>query len=537
MISKFTLIIFVFNSLLLMGQPRLQLVPEEIQFEDNFHRNKNVLFINSGDAPLRIDSLVYRNYYYFVRFNKIWEYPVFLQPGDTIKMDCILESFAFVPSSDTLDTLWIFSNSEKTLEKLKIKIKYFDDDYGLGYVTGKIWDGTAPISNAKLNFFYNGNYIVKSIFSNAQGSYDVELPPGFYTLAVEKDSFFTSYFENKYDPFSANLFYLYKDSSKTIDFYLERKPQTGNKVSGFVRDSLSEAKLKKGIVIVRKGVHNPEKISALSTKHDLQTGMYTGFIQPDGSFTIDNLTESGYYYVQAFSDYYIPAYYNFSNKQSVLWQNADSVFVSGALSNVNIFMPRDSSVGGGRILGTVTAAENSSSLSDMLILAKSLEYNQWVNYAFLNDGKNFRINNLPYGNYQLFTQKIGFTDGLSSILEISETSKIINGVNIEIAPAEVRCIKFSPDELVLFQNYPNPFNPTTKISFNIPSSKGLLDRQLVQLKVYDVLGNEIAVLLNNVELDGYQELEFDASKLSSGVYFYRLVYGKFFLSKKMIVIR
>ena len=70
MLYKFTLIFLVFNSILLLAQPRLEIDPDEIEFEDIFHRNKNVLFINSGDAPLRIDSLVYKNYYYFLRFNK-----------------------------------------------------------------------------------------------------------------------------------------------------------------------------------------------------------------------------------------------------------------------------------------------------------------------------------------------------------------------------------------------------------------------------------------------------------------------------------
>ena len=88
---KFTLILVVFNSLLLIAQPRLEITPDNIEFEDIFHRNKNVYFINTGDAPLIIDSLVYRNYhYYFLRFNKPWEYPVILQPNDSVKMDCIL---------------------------------------------------------------------------------------------------------------------------------------------------------------------------------------------------------------------------------------------------------------------------------------------------------------------------------------------------------------------------------------------------------------------------------------------------------------
>src|SRR4030066_288868 len=148
MIFKFTLILLVFNSILLLAQPRLELSPDNIQFEDIFHRNKNVLFINTGNDTLIIDSLIYKNYYYFVRFNKPWEYPVFLLPNDTLKMDCILESHIYVTTADTTDTLFIYNNGLKLPEKLKIKIKYYDDDYGKGYITGQITAGGTPIDSA-----------------------------------------------------------------------------------------------------------------------------------------------------------------------------------------------------------------------------------------------------------------------------------------------------------------------------------------------------------------------------------------------------
>ena len=112
-----------------------------------------------------------------------------------------------------------------------------------------------------------------------------------------------------------------------------------------------------------------------------------------------------------------------------------------------------------------------------------------------------------------------------------------------------------PDEFVLYQNYPNPFNPTTKIKYNIPSvilssSKDdesgvtLRLRQLtdqsdikVTLKVYDVLGNEIATLVDEQKKAGYYEVEFAATQLASGVYFYRLQAGNFIQTKKMLLLR
>ena len=94
---------------------------------------------------------------------------------------------------------------------------------------------------------------------------------------------------------------------------------------------------------------------------------------------------------------------------------------------------------------------------------------------------------------------------------------------------------YQPNNFYLAQNYPNPFNPSTKINFSIPNvGAGLA---LSVLKVYDVLGNEVATLVDEYRSAGSYEVEFDASKLSSGVYFYRLQAGTYVQSKKMTLIK
>ena len=88
-----------------------------------------------------------------------------------------------------------------------------------------------------------------------------------------------------------------------------------------------------------------------------------------------------------------------------------------------------------------------------------------------------------------------------------------------------------PSSPVLHDCYPNPFNPITKISFSIPKSG------MVRLSIFDVTGREIAVPLNEVRPAGNYSFDFDASKLSSGVYFYRLQTGNFNQAKSMILIK
>ena len=88
-----------------------------------------------------------------------------------------------------------------------------------------------------------------------------------------------------------------------------------------------------------------------------------------------------------------------------------------------------------------------------------------------------------------------------------------------------------PESINLYQNYPNPFNPTTKISWQSSVSNWQM------LKVYDVLGNEVATLVDEFKPAGIYEVEFDANKISSGIYFYVLKTPTFCEQKKMIVLK
>ena len=87
------------------------------------------------------------------------------------------------------------------------------------------------------------------------------------------------------------------------------------------------------------------------------------------------------------------------------------------------------------------------------------------------------------------------------------------------------------NSFVLEQNYPNPFNPSTTIQYTVGS------KQFVELKVYDVLGEEITTLVNEEKSEGTYEINFSASVLTSGVYFYKLQVGSFIDVKKMILLK
>lgn len=102
----------------------------------------------------------------------------------------------------------------------------------------------------------------------------------------------------------------------------------------------------------------------------------------------------------------------------------------------------------------------------------------------------------------------------------------ITSTTTETYEAEVIVYTFK-----LFDAYPNPFNPSTKIKFTIPQSG------FTSLKVYDLLGNKVATLVNEYKTVGEYEVEFEGSELTSGIYFYKLQSGSFVFIKKMVLMK
>ena len=93
-----------------------------------------------------------------------------------------------------------------------------------------------------------------------------------------------------------------------------------------------------------------------------------------------------------------------------------------------------------------------------------------------------------------------------------------------------------PNNFSLCQNYPNPFNPQTKIKFDVPANvKGQTSN--VKLIIYDLLGREVAILVNEELKPGTYEADWDGSNYSSGVYFYKIISGDFVATKKMLMVK
>jgi photosystem II stability/assembly factor-like uncharacterized protein len=174
-------------------------------------------------------------------------------------------------------------------------------------------------------------------------------------------------------------------------------------------------------------------------------------------------------------------------------------------------------------------------LTDGMVLAGTDLAPSWI-YASFNNG----------GSYSPYSEGL-FENASVEAFAVNDTFMFAgtdyNGVWRRLRPGVVSVqnqIKI-PQSYSLAQNYPNPFNPSTKIKFSIPQDVKRKTRNVI-LKVYDVLGNEIATLVNEEKSPGIYEVTFDVGtsrdlSLTSGVYFYRLQAGSFVTSKKMILLK
>ena len=106
-----------------------------------------------------------------------------------------------------------------------------------------------------------------------------------------------------------------------------------------------------------------------------------------------------------------------------------------------------------------------------------------------------------------------------------------DSASVSITVTDVGENPSNPEEFRLYDNYPNPFNPSTTFKYSLPEAS------FTSLKIYDAIGNEVAVVVDEIKSAGTHQIEFDASGLSSGIYYYTLQAGSFIETRKMVLLR
>ena len=182
-----------------------------------------------------------------------------------------------------------------------------------------------------------------------------------------------------------------------------------------------------------------------------------------------------------------------------------------------------SSVSGNNVLlnWTTSSEENNSGFGIERSNVIGQTSDEWNKISFLQGhGTTTTPNNYEFSDRNLNSGKYKY--------RLKQTD--FNG-NFKYYDLENVVVIGSPEKFELSQNYPNPFNPATHLGF------GISNLGFVSLKVFDVLGNEVKTLVNEIKPSGYYEVQFDGSGLPSGIYYYKLEAGSFSQVRKMMLVK
>jgi len=208
---------------------------------------------------------------------------------------------------------------------------------------------------------------------------------------------------------------------------------------------------------------------------------------------------------------------------------ATAITPAGNMTGVDIYVQRSQGSGGYPITTYVSGLildNNNHPVKDAIVYAQI--GNDYYGYGITDAKGQYRINNLPEGDFILIAHKLA-NQSVSKPVSLNENG--LTGVNFVMNKRTSNNIVTGPTEFKLTQNFPNPFNPATTIKYNVPVNSQ------VSLKVYNTTGQLVSTLVEGTQEPGSYEISFNASDLSSGVYYYRLNAGSYTDTKKMTLIK
>jgi Secretion system C-terminal sorting domain len=200
-------------------------------------------------------------------------------------------------------------------------------------------------------------------------------------------------------------------------------------------------------------------------------------------------------------------------------------YSDGSIS-VSGYWYRGAAVQGVVSSGTATLVDTVFSIAEQGMATDPTARVGYQNSAFIDSVSGIARNGKSSGTYGIFFSTYGWPSNLQGIF----TATKISGSGITVSVKEVTSA-IVPETFSLFQNYPNPFNPVTTISFNLPT------KSFVSLKVFDILGRKVATIVSEEISAGVFSRQWNASALSSGVYFYSLQAGSFTETKKLVLLK
>jgi protocatechuate 3,4-dioxygenase beta subunit len=395
---------------------------------------------------------------------------------------------------------------------------------------GKVTDNNGnPLAKAYVHIELPGIYTFRydpdlkmGTYTNESGYYKISFPLNKiyfakkYIIIAEKEGFDVEFYKEKKNYYDANI--LYFDSSNVfnnIDFTLDPvQPEKFYSINGKLSNE-NGAPIPFGLVIATD---------------DIARKCFYALSDSMGNYSIAGLP-LGKYYVLFLAKGYAPEFY----QNALKWEDALTIGVEKDIFNIDA------------VLNQITTPVTDSSLILLSGLVKSIDNiplpgvlitvlnssDEVIAYDITNANGEYRIEGLTKGNYNLQASVVNY--GSKNEKLANSTSGGMEIINFSMTPSAATSVKAKakllPDKLELFPNHPNPFNPSTIITFALPKTESVI------LKVYNIIGQEIATLLNRKLNAGTYNIQFDAKGLGSGVYLYQLETGSGSIVKKMLLTR
>ncbi len=430
------------------------------------------------------------------------------------------------------DTTGIAINNAET------RVAFVRAEFALNTGTGM----NAGIENFRKYFEYflgdfrlegNSEFVIKTKVDSL-GNYAVKLPPGAYIAFARANGYAVEFFNEQSSLLSAQVLFAAKDTAG-VNFTLSPLPPVVlGGISGAVIDSVKNINIPSRVIAFRDGWR-------LQDQHKIGK-VYVTDTDSLGSYSFADLLPGTYMVMAVPLGNYAPAFYA-NDTLNVRWKRATKIVVNGnSVDNINIYVkPFGLSPNGFTgIVGNVNfnlgnGNQNGTNRAGAIVYAS--RNGEIVGYAITGPDGNYSLSGLAPGQYSVFVDKAGYNE--SSVATVNASYNVngspIPGIaNFTIEGTLGVSEKKSdvlPSAYTLEQNYPNPFNPSTTISFSLPNSGN------VSLKVYNLVGQEVTTLMNGYRNAGQYNVTFNASNLSSGVYFYRLEAGSTNVVKKMMLLK
>jgi hypothetical protein len=367
--------------------------------------------------------------------------------------------------------------------------------------------------------------------TDSLGRYALKLPPAVYIAYAQLTGFATEYFFEQANLLAATKIAIVKDTTG-ISFTLAKLPPV---ILGTIKGAVLDTT--KGVGVRSRMVATRDRWMAVDAYSAARS--YTVDTDSNGVYTFDNLLPGSYFVLALPMGNYAPAYYT-SDTVSTRWRKATHVVINGnTAERINIYvrqlpLPLRGYTG---INGTVRAniGEASSTAGAFVFAVRNFVV---AGYGIVNGSGQYEIAGLAPGSYTVIADLVGYdaADSKTTTVSYNSTTGVpVNGVAdlnlLAVTTGIGESGEIQPMSFELGQNYPNPFNPTTGIRFQVPGTSN------VRLVVYNLLGQEVAELVNGVLSAGSHSVSFDAGMLASGVYLYQLSAGTMTATKKMVLLK